>query len=45
MSKAKRHGNREARKPKAAIAPVAAAAIALAAKRELLAMSAPKRKG
>lgn len=45
MSKAKRHGNREARKPIAIKAPVAAVPIPLAAKRGLAATSAPKRKG
>ena len=45
MAKAQRHGNREARKPKAAKAVVAAPTSPFAVKGASVAASAPKRKG
>ena len=45
MSKAQRRGNREARKPKATKAPVAAPATPFAVKGASVATSPPKRKG
>jgi len=45
MSKAQRRGNREARKPKAVKAPVAAPASPFAAQGASVATSPPRRKG
>ena len=45
MSKAKRRGNRETRKPKAVEAPVAAPAAPFAVKGASITASLPRRKG